>query len=165
MDQQTSSPPKLHRSLWVTRERPKIDRIACPWLILRFLDPEAQFLYVPAKDVFDVAAKRGATAYDIPGAEFSHEGERCSFDTLIKRFGLRDDGLDRLAAIVRGADTSRLDLTPQSHGLFAISLGLSAIFQDDHEMLKHGLVMYDALYAWCRSLQDESHAWPPAIAR
>ncbi len=166
MDRATpSTTKKLHRSLWVTRERPKIDRIACPWLILRFLDPEAQFLYVPAKDVFDVAAKRAGTAYDIPGAEFSHEGDRCSFDMFIKRFDMREPGLDRLAAIVRGADTSHLDLTPQSHGLFAISLELSALFTDDHETLKHGLVFYDALYAWCKSLQGEMHAWPPVIAR
>ena len=150
-------------STWVTRERPKIDRIACPWLILRFVDPAAKFLYVPAARVFEVAKQTGAIAYDIPGAEFSHEGERCTFDKLVRHFDLREPGLDRLAEIVRGADTSRLDLTPQSAGLFAISLGLSALFADDHEMLKHGLVMYDALFRWCQSLQAETHHWPPAI--
>jgi hypothetical protein len=158
-----SSSNPLRNSTWVTRERPKIDRIACPWLILRFIDADAQFLYVPAARVFDVAKERGAIAYDIPGAEFSHEGERCTFDKLVRHFGVREPGIERLAEIVRGADTSRLDLTPQSPGLFAISLGLSALFADDHEMLKHGLVMYDALFRWCQSLQDETHNWPPAI--
>jgi rhodanese-related sulfurtransferase len=145
---------------WVTRERPKIDRIACPWLIRRFIDPQAEFLYVPTSEVFSVAAKTGAIAYDIEGAEFAHEGERCSFDTILRLFGIQDPALDRLATIVRGADTSRHDLAPQCGGLFAISLGLSANFQNDHEMLAHGMVMYDALYAWCRSLQSETHNWP-----
>ena len=165
MDANAKSPtPKLLRnSIWVTRERPKIDRIACPWLILRFIDPHAEFLYVPTARVFDVAKERGAIAYDIPGAEFSHEGERCTFDAIVRHFDVRERGIERLAAIVRGADTSRLDLTPQSAGLFAISLGLSTVFADDHEMLKHGLVMYDALFRWCQSLQDETHQWPPAM--
>ena len=149
--------------MWVTRERPKIDRIACPWLILRFVDPQARFLYVPAGEVLKVAAQTGATPYDIPGVRFSHEGPRCSFDAFVAHYGLDAPGLDRLALIVRGADTSQLEMTPQSSGLFAISLGLSAIFQDDQEMLRHGLVLYDALYAWCRSLQGESHNWPPAM--
>ena len=148
---------------WVTRERPKIDRIACPWLILRFVDPKAEFLYVPAKEVFTIAAQEKAVAYDIPGAPFEHDGEACSFDAFIKRFALKAPGLDHLAAIVRGADTSRLDLTPQSAGLYAISLGLSRNFADDHEMLRHGLVVYDALYAWAAALQDETHNWPPKI--
>ena len=147
---------------WVTRERPKIDRIACPWLIVRFIDDNPEFLFVPTARVFATAAETGAIPYDIPGAELSHVGEKCSFDAFLEKYRLDDPVLAALAPIVRGADTSRLDLTPQSAGLFAISLGLSAVFADDHEMLKHGLVMYDALYAWCRSLQGEKHAWPPA---
>jgi rhodanese-related sulfurtransferase len=147
---------------WVTRERPKIDRIACPWLIRRFIDPEAEFLFVPTERVFSIAAETGAAAYDIPGAEpFSHDGELCSFDTFLKVYGLEDRALDTLALIVRGADTARLELTPQSPGLLALSLGLSANFPDDHAMLGHGMIMYDALYAWCRSLQDETHNWTP----
>jgi rhodanese-related sulfurtransferase len=145
---------------WVTRARPKIDRIACPWLIRRFIDPYAVFLYVPPPDVRSIAAALGAVPYDIEGVEFSHEGERCSFDTILRIFGVADPALDRLAAIVRGADTSRHDLTPQCGGLFAISLGLSANFPNDHDMLAHGMVMYDALYTWCRSLQSETHNWP-----
>jgi rhodanese-related sulfurtransferase len=151
---------------WITRERPKIDRIACPWLIRRFIDPEAEFLFVPTERVFAVAAETGATAYDIPGAEpFSHDGELCSFDAFLKVYGIEERALDALALIVRGADTARLELTPQSPGLLALSLGLSANFPDDHAMLEHGMVMYDALYAWCRSLQGETHNWtPPASA-
>jgi hypothetical protein len=148
---------------WVTRERPKIDRIACPWLILRFIDPDAEFLYVPATDVLAVATREGATPYDIPDVEFSHVGELCSFDAFLGKYDLDDPALRQLAVIVRGADTSRLDLAPQSAGLFAISLGLSACHADDHEMLKHGLVLYDALYAWCRSCQGETHGWPPKM--
>ena len=147
---------------WVTRERPKIDRIACPWLIARFIDKEPEFLYVPSADVLDVAQKTGAVPYDIPGVEMSHDGDFCSFDAFLKKYELNDPALGQLAAIVRGADTSRLDLTPQSAGLYALSLGLSHLFADDHEMLKPGLVMYDALYAWCKSCQAETHHWPPA---
>jgi rhodanese-related sulfurtransferase len=147
---------------WVTRERPKIDRIACPWLIRRFINPEAEFLFVPTEQVFAVAAETGAAAYDIPGAEpFSHDGEMCSFDAFLKVYGIEDRALDALALIVRGADTARLELTPQSPGLLALSLGLSANFLDDHAMLEHGVVMYDALYAWCRSLRSETHNWTP----
>jgi hypothetical protein len=150
---------------FVTRERPKIDRIACPWLILRFVDRDAEFLYVPANEVLRTAEATGATPYDIPGVEMSHVGERCSFDAFIDKHRLGDDAaLRQLALIVRGADTSRLDLTPQSAGLHAISLGLSHLFADDHEMLRHGLVMYDALYAWCRSCQDEAHKGSPQRA-
>jgi rhodanese-related sulfurtransferase len=145
---------------WVTRERPKIDRIACPWLIRRFIDPQAEFLYVRTNKVVSVAAEMGAIPYDIEGVTFAHEGERCSFDTIVRIFGISDPALDRLATIVRGADTSRHDLAPQCSGLFAISLGLSANFPDDQEMLRHGLVMYDALFTWCRSLQQETHNWP-----
>ena len=147
---------------WVTRERPKIDRIACPWLIKRFVEQNPEFLYVPADQVLAVAEKTGAIPYDIPGVELSHDGEFCSFDAFLKKYQLADQALQRLAVIVRGADTSRLDLTPQSPGLYAISLGLSDVFQDDHEMLRHGMVVYDALYAWCARLQEETHNWPPA---
>jgi len=146
---------------WVTRERPKIDRIACPWLIARFIDAAPEFLYVPAGDVLKVADATGAVPYDIPGVEMSHSGELCSFDAFLKKHALDDPALRQLAAIVRGADTSRLDLTPQSAGLYAMSLGLSHCFADDHEMLRHGMVMYDALYAWCKSCQKETHNWPP----
>jgi len=149
---------------WVTRERPKIDRIACPWLLLRFIDHEAEFLYVPADQVLSVAAATGATPYDIPGVEMSHVGERCSFDAFLAKYPLDDAALVQLAEIVRGADTSRLDLTPQSAGLYAISLGLSRVYADDHEMLRHGLVVYDALYAWCREGRGETHNWPPVMA-
>ena len=149
---------------WVTRERPKIDRIACPWLIARFIDQEAEFLYVPAAQVLAVARESGATPYDIPGVEMSHVGEFCSFDAFLSKHELADPALQQLAAIVRGADTSRLDLTPQSAGLYALSLGLSQTFADDHEMLQHGRVMYDAFYAWCRSCQAETHQWPPKMS-
>jgi rhodanese-related sulfurtransferase len=152
-----SSPGK-----WVTRERPKIDRIACPWLIARFIDPRAEFIYVPPNQVVPLAKQIGGTPYDIEGVEFAHEGERCSFDTILRIYGIKDPALDHLATIVRGADTSRHDLSPQCGGLFAISLGLSVNFADDHEMLTHGMVMYDALYTWCRSLQSETHNRPSA---
>ncbi len=135
---------------WVTRERPKIDRIACPWLISRLIDPEAEFLYVPAVQVLPVASETGATPYDIAGVAFGHVGERCSFDAIVGAYDIHDAALDRLATIVRGADTGRHDLAPECDGLFAISRGLSANFSDDHEQLAHGLVMYDALYTWCR---------------
>jgi hypothetical protein len=146
---------------WITRERPKIDRIACPWLIQRFIDKEAEFLYVPANQVLKVATETGAIPYDVPDVELSHEGDLCSFDAFLKKYHLTEPALDQLALIVRGADTSTLDLTNQSAGLYAISLGLSANYSNDHEMLKHGMVMYEALYAWCKSCQDESHNWPP----
>jgi hypothetical protein len=144
---------------WITRERPKIDRIACPWLIARFIDREPEFLYVPTGEVLRVAAETGAIPFDIPGVELSHEGELCSFDTMLKKYGLTDPALLDMAVIVRGADTDRLDLAPQCAGLLAISLGLSHNFKDDHEMLKHGLVMYDALYAWCLNARGETHSW------
>jgi rhodanese-related sulfurtransferase len=150
---------------WVTRERPKIDRIACPWLIRRFVDPEAEFLYVPTAEVKRVSVERAATAYDIPDVEFSHEGDLCSFDAFLKYYRLRDPALDELALIVRGADTNRLDIAPQAAGLAAISLGLSRNFSNDHEMLEHGMVMYDALYAWCKEGKDEVHTWNPAAYR
>ncbi|MEO8346597.1 MAG: chromate resistance protein ChrB domain-containing protein [Betaproteobacteria bacterium] len=149
---------------WITRQRPKIDRIACPWLILRFIDPNAEFLYVPSSDVLPMARETGATPYDIPGVEMTHAGDLCSFDAFLAKYRLDQPPLRHLAQIVRGADTSRLDLTQQSAGLYAISLGLSHVYNDDHEMLSHGLVMYDALYAWCCSCQDETHNWPPKQA-
>ena len=136
---------------WVTRERPKIDRIACPWLISRFIDREPEFLYVPATEVLNVARSTGAVPYDVPGVEMGHVGELCSFDAFLAKHRLDDAALHKLAAIVRGADTARLDLTPQSPGLYAISVGLSRNFPDDHDMLRHGLVVYDALYAWCQA--------------
>jgi rhodanese-related sulfurtransferase len=151
---------KQGRTVWVTRARPKIDRVACPWLIRRFIDPNAEFIYVPKDQVLAVAQQTGGIPYDIDGVEFTHEGERCSFDTILRIYEIKDPALDHLATIVRGADTSRHDLSPQCGGLFAISLGLSANFPDDHEMLKHGMVIYDALYTWCRSLQAETHNWP-----
>jgi len=132
---------------WVTRERPKIDRIACPWLIRRFIDADAKFLYVPAAQVKETAQ---AIPFDVPGVEFGHHGERCSFDAFIDQFNLRDAALDRLARIVRAADTHRLDLAPEAAGLLAISTGLGKTFADDHALLEHGMAVYDALYAACR---------------
>ncbi len=151
-------------SRWVTRARPKIDRIACPWLVRRFIDPLAVFDYLPAAEVLARARALGAVAYDIPGAPVSHRGERCSFDALLEDFALSDPALDRLATIVRGADTERLDLAPQCAGLLAASLGLSERFRDDHEMLENAMPLYDGLYAWCRKeLQgtNERHTWNP----
>jgi hypothetical protein len=145
---------------WITRERPKIDRVACPWLISRFIDREAEFLFVPAADVLRLAAECGATPYDVPGAVLTHAWERCSFDAFLAAYELGGNkALDRLAAIVRGADTGRLGLTPQSAGLYAVSLGLSRLYSDDQEMLRQGLVVYDALYAWCREGHAETHGW------
>ena len=147
---------------WITRERPKIDRIACPWLILRFIDPDPEFLFVPPDQVQAQAQATGAIPYDIPGVELSHEGALCSFDAFLRKYRLDQPALRDLALIVRGADTGRLDLSPQAPGLLAVSLGLSALFKDDHEMLSHGYVLYDALYAWLRTARGESHGWPPA---
>lgn len=150
---------------WVTRERPKIDRIACPWLIRRFIDPESEFLFVPPGEVLSVARTAGATPYDVPDVELSHVGELCSFDAFLRKYALDDPALADLAQIVRGADTARLDLAPQSAGLLAISLGLSQLFEDDHEMLRHGMVVYDALYAWSKQAQGERHTWNPDALR
>jgi hypothetical protein len=146
---------------WGTRERPKIDRIACPWLISRFIDPAAEFLFVPPAEVLKIGQATAAIPYDIPGVELSHVGERCSFDAFLAKYLLDEPALQQLATIVRGADTARLDLAPQCAGLYAISLGLGHVFADDHALLAHGLVMYDALYAWCRQGRGETHAWPP----
>jgi hypothetical protein len=151
---------------WVTRERPKIDRIACPWLIRRFIDPEAQFLYVPTPQVFEVAERERAIAYDIPDAPFSHEGEHCSFDAFLDRFGLGgDSGLEKLRLIVRGADTDRHDLAGEAAGLHAVSLGLALLMGDDYALLEQGLVLYDALYAWASKAPGERHAWTPETMR
>lgn len=137
---------------WVTRERPKVDRIACPWLIKRFVDPGAEFLYAPANQVLQVAEQEGATAYDVPDVELGHHGDECSFDAIIRKYRLADDdpALARLALIVRGADTQQRDLTPESRGLLAIAQGFSEAYADDHEQLAAELPVYDALYAWCR---------------
>ena len=136
-------------SRWITRARPKIDRIACPWLVLRFIDPHAEFFYVPAAQVFAEAARLGAIAYDLPGAPVAHEGESCSFDALVEAYDLRDPALAALARIVRAADTGRPALSPQAAGLLAVSQGMSLLHADDHAMLAATLPVYDALYAWC----------------
>ena len=144
---------------WVTRERPKIDRIACPWLVARFIDEQPEFLFVPPDQVLETARSTGAIPYDVPGVELTHVGELCSFDTMLDKYALTNASLRDLAVIVRGADTDRLDLAPQCAGLLAISLGLSRNFSDDHEMLRHGMVMYDALFAWCCQARGETHSW------
>jgi hypothetical protein len=146
---------------WITRERPKIDRVACPWLIKRFIDPTAEFLFVPPGDVVQRAAETGAVPFDVEGVELSHEGPLCSFDALLTKYHIDDPALADLARIVRGADTARLDLAPQAAGLLAISLGLSHNVRDDHEQLEHGFVIYDALLAWSRHVRDETHSWNP----
>ena len=146
----------------VTREHPKIDRIACPWLVRRFVQADAEFLYVPTEKVFDVAPAAGAVPYDIPGAEpFTHVGELCSFDAFLTHYNLTDPALHRLALIVRGADTDRLELAPQASGLLAVSLGLSANYPDDHEMLERAMPVYDAFYTRCGGHQYETHNWTP----
>lgn len=148
------------RTVWVTRSRPKIDRIACPWLIRRFVDPSAIFLFVPASDVALVGDRFGATPFDIEDVFWSHRGELCTFDIMIDEFGLKTEPLLRLATIVRGADTARPDLAPEVPGLLAVSLGLSRMFNDDLEQLEAGLMVYDAFYRWCRDATDETHNWP-----
>jgi hypothetical protein len=137
---------------WVTRERPKVDRVACPWLIKRFVDPEAEFLYVPADQVQAVAEREGATPFDIPGVELGHHGQECSFDAIVHRYDLARDNpaVARLARIVRGADTDQHDLTPESRGLIAIAQGFSAVYTEDHAQLAAELPVYDALYTWCQ---------------
>jgi hypothetical protein len=142
---------------WITRERPKIDRIACPWLVARFIDPDAEFLYVPAHEVLRVAEETGAIPYDIPGVEHGHVGELCSFDAFLRLHRLDDPVLHALAVIVRGADTGRPDLAPECPGLLAQSLGLSALYPDDHAMLRQGMTMYDAYYAWLKTRRNEGH--------
>ena len=147
---------------WITRERPKIDRIACPWLIKKFIDKEAEFLYVPKEDVTRVAKEKNAIPYDIAGVELTHVGDLCSFDTIIAKYQLKDPALKKMAEIVRAADTDTLEKSPQAPGLLAITLGLSAIYTNDHEMLKIGMEIYEALYVWCQSLTKEKHGWNPA---
>lgn len=144
---------------WVTRERPKIDRIACPWLIRRFIDSQARFAYVPAAQVLAYAQTHGAEPYDVPGVRFTHRAGQCSFDALMSDFDLREPALEKLALIVRAADTDRLDLAPQAAGLLAASLGLSALYADDLQMLEQGMALYDAFYAWCAQQSPERHGW------
>ncbi|HZZ93631.1 MAG TPA: chromate resistance protein ChrB domain-containing protein [Usitatibacter sp.] len=157
--------PRGASTRWITRERPKIDRIACPWLVARFVDRDAEFLYVPTTRVLAAASENEAIPYDIPDVHFSHEGERCSFDAFVRHFRLGDPALHELALIVRAADTANLGIAPQAAGLAAISLGLSRNFPDDHEMLGHGMVMYDALYSWCKQGKEEVHTWNPQAYR
>jgi hypothetical protein len=144
---------------WITRERPKIDRIACPWLIKRFVDPEAEFVYVAKDKVFEDAQKLNAIPYDIPGAEYSHYGEECTFDYIVKKHGITDTAILQIAIIVRGADTHRFDLAQQAAGLWAISAGLSVNYSNDHEQLEIGMKLYDALYSWAKHAQGEIHTW------
>lgn len=146
---------------WITRERPKIDRLACPWLIKKFVDPEAEFLYVPSQDVMRIAKENNAIPYDVPQVELTHAGPFCSFDAFIKKYKIKDAALDQLAKIVRAADTDTLDASKQAPGLLAITLGLSQNFTSDHEMLKIGMIIYDALYAWCKTMENERHGWHP----
>ena len=149
-------------SLWVTRARPKVDRIACPWLIRRFVDPSAVFLFVNPSDVEGVADRFGATAFDVEGVYWSHRGDLCTFDVMVEEFGLSFNALDRLARIVRGADTARMDLEPEAAGLLALSLGLSLMHSDDLRQLEAGMLLYDALFRWCRDATEETHNWPSA---
>jgi len=148
------------RTVWVTRARPKIDRIACPWLIRRFVDPRAVYLFVPPSDVVEVAARFGGAPFDIEDVFWSHRGETCTFDTMVEEFGLGTPPLLHLATIVRGADTARPELSPEAPGLLAVSLGLSRMYADDLEQLEAGMLLYDALYRWCRDATDETHNWP-----
>ena len=136
---------------WITRERPKIDRVACPWLIARFIDKAPEFLYAPRDDVMRLAQETGAIPFDVPNVELGHHGELCSFDAFLRKYRLNDPALLKLARIVRGADTGHLDLAPEATGLYAISSGLSRNFDDEHEQLRHGMLVYDALYTWCQS--------------
>jgi rhodanese-related sulfurtransferase len=160
-----STQPFAAPTRWVTRARPKIDRIACPWLIRRFIDPAAEFFYVPNTEVRAFAAANNATAYDIPDVDYSHVGPECSFDAFIRRHKLGHPALDALANIVRAADTSTLSLSPEAPGLLAMSLGLSAMFADDHAMLKWGMLVYDSLYTWSHEAQEETHNWYPEKMR
>ena len=149
---------------WITREHPKIDRVACPWLITRFIDRQAEFIFVPPDRVDQDAELMNAIPFDVEGVELSHDGPLCSFDAFLKKYEIDDDALATIATIVRGADTARPDLAPEAPGLLAVSLGLSALFKDDHEMLRHGFVIYDALYAWRVHASHETHSWNPQRA-
>ena len=148
---------------WITRERPKIDRIACPWLIRNFVDPEATFVYVPREQVFEKAKEINAIPYDLPGAEYSHENDACTFDYIVRKHDIRDEAVLRMAMIIRGADTDRFDLAPEAAGLWAISAGLSHNFRDDMEQLEIGMKMYDALYSWAKHVPHEKHNWNPHL--
>jgi rhodanese-related sulfurtransferase len=153
------------RTVWVTRARPKIDRIACPWLIRRFVDPNAVFLFVTPPEVLAVGERFNAAPFDVENVFWSHRGELCTFDVMIEEFGLATPPLLRLAAMVRGADTGRLDLSPEAPGLLAASLGLSRMFDDDLEQLEAGMMLYDAFYRWCRDATGETHNWPTNKAK
>ncbi|MBX2831551.1 MAG: chromate resistance protein [Rhodospirillales bacterium] len=153
------------QTVWVTRHRPKIDRIACPWLIRRFIDPTAQFLFVAPNQVMKVAKSFQATPFDVEDVFWSHRGENCTFDTMIDEFELRIEALDRLATIVRAADTNRHDLAPEAAGLLAASLGLSRMYRDDLAQMEAGIALYDLFYRWARDATDEGHDWPAAIAK
>jgi AraC-like DNA-binding protein len=146
---------------WITRERPKIDRIACPWLIKRFIDKDAQFIYVPADKVLAKAKELNATPYDIQDVEYTHYGDHCTFDYFLKKHNIKDEAVQKIAIIVRGADTDKFDLAMQSAGLWAISAGLSHNYTNDLEMLEHGMVIYDALYSWAKYHEHEKHTWDP----
>ncbi|HEX8039041.1 MAG TPA: chromate resistance protein ChrB domain-containing protein [Chryseosolibacter sp.] len=146
---------------WITREQPKIDRIACPWLIKNFVDSDAEFMYVPQDKVFEKAKELNAIPYDLPGAEYTHEGEYCTYDYIVRKHNITDPAVLHIARIVRGADTDRFDLAPQAAGLWAISAGLSYNYKDDSEMLRIGMTLYDALYSWAKYVQDEKHTWFP----
>ncbi|MEM7427914.1 MAG: sulfurtransferase/chromate resistance protein [Pseudomonadota bacterium] len=148
------------RTVWVTRHRPKIDRIACPWLIRRFVDPRAQFLFVAPSDVQGVAERYGATPFDVEDVFWSHRGDRCTFDTMVEEFCLSSEPLERVATIVRGADTDSHELAPEAAGLLAVSLGLSRMYRDDLAQLDAGMILYDALFRWARDATDETHTWP-----
>ncbi len=153
------------KSVWVTRHRPKIDRIACPWLIRRFIDPDATFLFVEPGQVLNVADRFNAMPFDVEDVFWSHRGEDCTFDTLLKEFGLSTPALDRLATIVRAADTNRHDLAPEAAGLLAASLGLSRMHRDDLQQLDAGLPLYDMFYRWARDATNEGHDWPAATSK
>ena len=144
---------------WITREHPKIDRIACPWLIKKFVDADAEFIYVPNEEVFSKAIKFNAIPYNLPGAEYTHEGECCTFDYIIKKHNVTDAAIRQMAIIIRGADTDRFNLAPQAAGLWAISAGLSYNYENDNEMLQIGMKSYDALFSWAKFVQDEKHVW------
>ena len=146
---------------WITRERPKIDRLACPWLIRKFIDPKAEFLYVPSDKVMSTAKIEDAIPYDVPGVELTHDGALCSFDAFIKKYNLHDPALKRLALIIRAADTDTLEKDQAAYGLLAITLGLAKNMTDDHQLLEYAMTMYDGLYTWCAELINEEHGWYP----
>lgn len=146
---------------WITRERPKIDRIACPWLIKNFVDKDAEFIFVPKDQVFSKAKELSAIPYDIHGTEYTHESDLCTFDYIVKKHNITDSAVRQIAVIVRGADTGSFQLAPEAAGLWAISAGLSYNYKDDHEMLSIGIKIYDALYSWAKYVQDEKHTWSP----